>query len=660
MQLVRLIPGEHMATAPGQIRSSVVVFLILLGGAAGWAAWYMVLSPKPPEPVAEVPEPVPDPPTPDPRVTFPTPFRNVRPEVRYLGDASCMPCHADVCKKYHTHPMGRSAAFAGQASPLEEYTPAAKPVFRSGPYELRVEQTATGVVHRVSARDSTGALLPDYVVTPELVIGSGTQGRSYLTIQQGAVWQSPVSWFTPERRWDVSPGFDLGNGGRRPILPECLYCHVDRVEPVRGAMNRYREPLLALQTSIGCERCHGPGELHVLERSGGPPAAPVDHTIVNPRHLPPALQASVCEQCHLQGEERVARRGRSIHEFRPGLPFEQFVTVFVRPPESAQMHRSVGQFEQLELSRCTTPTGGRLVCTTCHDPHVKPATADREAFYRNRCQTCHESKGCTHPAADRAVKNDSCIACHMPTTGSANIVHASVTDHRIVRRAGQSPPRLPMAGQMPLIPFRSGPYSPPPPEAERDLGIALARAAARIPPGPDGMRELIGRLARDRLATSLATWRGDADAWLGMNFARLACRELPERLEAATIATKLLPNSESAFQEQCDAAFELGNWELALQAVSKLVAFSPTSPEPLFTRAAIHLRLSNWEKAESDCRAGLAIHPLHPRGRLLLGICLHRRGNPEAGRKEAETAASLTTRPGQRAAFLEWYQRETR
>jgi len=50
--------------------------------------------------------------------------------------------------------------------------------------------------------------------------------------------------------------------------------------------------------------------------------------------------------------------GLNVYEFRPGLPFEQFVTVFVRPLEVAEMHRSVGQFEQLEQSRCTTAAGG--------------------------------------------------------------------------------------------------------------------------------------------------------------------------------------------------------------------------------------------------------------------------------------------------------------
>ncbi|MBO0697614.1 MAG: hypothetical protein J2P46_04410, partial [Zavarzinella sp.] len=42
-----------------------------------------------------------DPPPPDPRLTFDTPFRNVRPDVAYVGDAACAPCHQDLCDTFH-------------------------------------------------------------------------------------------------------------------------------------------------------------------------------------------------------------------------------------------------------------------------------------------------------------------------------------------------------------------------------------------------------------------------------------------------------------------------------------------------------------------------------------------------------------------------------
>ena len=61
----------------------------------------------------------------DPRLTFVTPYRNVRPDVKYVGDAACVGCHARQAKTYREHPMGRSLAPLAEAVPLERYTVAA-------------------------------------------------------------------------------------------------------------------------------------------------------------------------------------------------------------------------------------------------------------------------------------------------------------------------------------------------------------------------------------------------------------------------------------------------------------------------------------------------------------------------------------------------------
>src|SRR5262249_5021826 len=55
----------------------------------------------------------------DPRRTYDTPFRNVRPEVNYVGDDACAECHKDLAAKYHEHPMGRSLAPVADAVPKE-------------------------------------------------------------------------------------------------------------------------------------------------------------------------------------------------------------------------------------------------------------------------------------------------------------------------------------------------------------------------------------------------------------------------------------------------------------------------------------------------------------------------------------------------------------
>jgi hypothetical protein len=558
--------------------------------------------------------------------------------------------------------MGRSAEWRSHANPIERFGSEAHNPFRSGPFEAHVEMRPDGDIHRISAKNPSGAALPDYALTADLAIGSGTRGKSYLSLQNGALWQSPISWYASGQRWNLSPGFDLGNGGRWAINSECLFCHVNQVKPVAGAVNRYSEPLLSLgQATIGCERCHGPGQLHVSERSAGGKVAGIDTSIVNPHHLSANLRASVCEQCHLEGQERVTRRGRDAYEFRPGLPFEQFVTVFIRHPDAANVHHSVGQFEQMESSRCFTASKAQMGCTSCHDPHKTPLPAERDQFYRERCLTCHKPEGCSAPQPARQAKTDSCIACHMPRSDSSNIAHASVTDHRIARRPAVVPSTRALSpGTVPLLAYRTGTNAPSEAERERDLGVVLARLAFKVPPSAVGVRRSVASFAIERLTRSLEVWPGDDSAWSSLSVAYGVNGERSERFRAASIATKLAPESETALMELAEAALAYGKFDDAIAAASTVIRMSPTTVEPYFIRASTHIRLKNWEQAENDCRTALGVHPLHPQAHMMLAVCRYHRGDRDGSRKAIDTAAGLATNPQQLSMILDWYQRETR
>src|SRR5439155_25987375 len=83
------------------------------------------------------------------------------------------------------------------------------------------------------------------------------------------------------------------------------------------------------EDAIGCERCHGPGALHVERRQSPERAAGgIDYTIVKPDNLTRGLAEAVCEQCHLPAATAVAARGRKLSDFRPGLPLQDFWHVY--------------------------------------------------------------------------------------------------------------------------------------------------------------------------------------------------------------------------------------------------------------------------------------------------------------------------------------------
>lgn len=632
----------------------LVAGLSVVAIGVGFVVWFALQSDPEPAP------PTPDPPR-DPRLVFDTPFRNVKPEVKYVGDAACASCHLPINDSYHHHAMGRSADFVKGGAVLEKYDPTAKPSFTLGNFDFSVEKTPEGVRHRIKARNPGTASVPDFVTSSEIAIGSGTRGRSYLTTTDDAVWQTAISWFGPDQRWDVSPGFQLGTTAQRAILPECLFCHVNHVEPIPGTENRYRQPVFPTQLAIGCERCHGPGELHVRERAGNAVLAGLDTSIVNPKHLTPALRIAICEQCHLQGEERVNRRGRNLFEFRPGLPFESFASVYVRHSGIADSHRSVGQFEQMEQSKCFTASAGRLECVSCHDPHRHIEPADRDHHYRQQCLKCHETQGCKEPLPARQAKNDSCITCHMPRASSSNIVHASVTNHRIVRKPTAPPTArdLPF-GVSPLVRFRTGPLSPSPAELERDLGIALSRLPKKPLPIPAEYRNGIRLQATERLKAALSLWPDDAEAWGALAATRIGRGEAEEKYQAAKNAVAHAPESEAAIRGLVEAANAVGRHDEAATLAEQLIRLNPTSPDPLLARAFVHLSSGNWAKAEADARAALRLQPLHPEARLYLAICLNRQGDRDGGAREAQAASQLESDPQKQAYLLNWYRTATR
>jgi Tetratricopeptide repeat/Cytochrome c554 and c-prime len=633
-----------------------VLGLACLGAAA--AAWYWSARPAP-QTVTDAYAPHPDPTPPDPRLTFPTQFRNVRPEVAYVGDDACAGCHARIVRTYRQHPMGRSAEWVTRGTAGAHLAGANNP-FTAAAFTLTVEKIDDRVWHRMTATGPDGKPLPPYAVPADLAIGSGRHGRSYLTVDRGAVWQTPISWFHRGERWDVSPGVDFTSAPRRPVVPQCLQCHTDRPEPVPRAQNLYREPLLRARASIGCERCHGPGELHVAEQSaaGLVPAVP-DYTIVNPRHLPADLKADVCRQCHLQGASQLARRGRDPAEFRPGLPWEQFMSTFVRHPDLTDYRTAVGQFEQMETSRCFAGSSGKLGCVSCHDPHAAPPAAEAAAYFRGKCLTCHDTRGCSLPAPERRAKDDSCVACHMPERDSSNVSHAAVTDHRIMRRPDAGGPRARRLrpGQFPLVAYPPGPHAPPAEERDRDwavaLGNELARTGAAAPPE-------LWLTIDAKLDAALRQWPGDGPAWLARSRAAAGREDGARAVHAARVAVALHPDSEVALVQLAGSAVAAGDFELAARTADRLVPLNPSSSDHLLTRASAHFSLGDWEKAEADCRAALAIQPLQGNGHFMLAVCRHKRGDPAAARRELDTALGLAPTPRARSALSDWYHQLTR
>ena len=355
----------------------------------------------------------------------------------YVGSESCRECHAEIMKEYESHAMSQSMSITRESS-IEDYI--SEPKFEAAiglTYE--VQRDVDKVVHREMVSDKTNIEIVSHDEVIDFTCGSGTRGCSYFVFRDGKLFQSPVTWYGKSKKWDLSPGYHPPAHPRfeRMASDGCLACHAGTMNPVPSQRNTFDEAKPFLELAIGCERCHGPAKAHI-EFHNAPSRKPDEmDPIVNPSNLTPEKRDAVCYQCHLQGENRVTRYGRSEYDFRPGMFISDIWVPFLKSGKAIDGEtEAVSQVEQMRQSKCFTESNGALGCISCHDPHKSPTDDGRIDFYRNQCIECHqknEQPDCGLARPERLVKSpkDSCVQCHMPKLNAGDVPHTPQTDHRV-------------------------------------------------------------------------------------------------------------------------------------------------------------------------------------------------------------------------------------
>lgn len=364
----------------------------------------------------------------------------------YVGSQACRECHKEVYDEYQGHPMAQSLFAVADAPELEKYDD--NPSFTtSARRKYSIEKSEDGVLHREVALSEEGDAVYDQGVEIHYAMGSGRRGRSYVINRDGWLYMSPVAWYSEANRWDLAPGYSPGNHSRfsRQALDRCVQCHAGRMSyrenaEVYGVNGSQYSTSPFIEATIGCERCHGPGDSHIKHRRAGKGTA--GDPVVNPEKLPGAKREAVCNQCHLQGEYQILRYGRKHSDFRPGQNLGENWSIFIKSEDSGPTE-AVSHMEQMQRSVCFQKSAGRLGCISCHDAHSIPHEREKVSIYASRCMKCHEEQGCSLPAADqqREPARGSCIACHMPRFSASDVPHTAQTDHRVLRAPADNSPQ---------------------------------------------------------------------------------------------------------------------------------------------------------------------------------------------------------------------------
>ena len=339
--------------------------------------------------------------------------------------------------------MGRSMDLATSARQRENLPATASIVSASLNRHYEVSQQGQDILQADYELDADGREVFRTTHKLEYVIGSGVNGFTFLVRRGNYLFQAPLSYYSRQKKWDLSPGYEFADYGfNRPVAAACISCHSGQPQPVKNREGLFENPPFR-ELAIGCENCHGPGALHVAERSHeSPPSHRPDATIVNPSRLPARLAEDICMNCHQGGDTRILQPGKDYFDFRPGIPLRQTLAILRIPlkPEAAGESDLLEHHFSMQLSACYRSSGGRLSCLTCHRVHAMPKPDQAAAYYRERCLTCHDQGECRLPKAQRLERADDCAGCHMPKRGVETIAHSALTNHRIIRKPGEPLP----------------------------------------------------------------------------------------------------------------------------------------------------------------------------------------------------------------------------
>ena len=334
----------------------------------------------------------------------------------YVGEARCAGCHPDVQTSVFASRHARTFR-PGQGLADLPLPDRALP----DPGNPQVSQTlkqVDGQLHlETRFQDRVLRAVVDYALGSSdrytSLIGRDDQGRartlrlSYYRGAEGSGWdKSKAQAANPERADDF-----LGEPFRSVAESrECLVCHTTNARAVRD-----RTGPESHDRAIGCERCHGPGGLHLAAVA----SRFSESAIASPAKASSAEINQLCSDCHSQ------------HFLT--MPALRTAPDWTRFPGST-----------LPWSRCSAESGGALSCVTCHDPHKNAETAP--AYYEEKCLSCHATsyatseKGITSAPIEKAdaafrspcpvSPNRDCLRCHMPKV-RYDWLHGYFTDHYI-------------------------------------------------------------------------------------------------------------------------------------------------------------------------------------------------------------------------------------
>ncbi len=619
----------------------------------------------------------------------------------YTGDAVCASCHQELYDGFQEHGMANSL-YRPEDIQRDVQIPSEAIYHDKSNLHYRVFERRDSLFQEEFRLDDQGRVIHRLIKPASFVVGSGTAALTFLTQEAGRLFELPLTWYTQGERWDFSPGYRENNFRFTRAIPDrCMACHNSYPESIPYVNGGYSE----VPEGIGCERCHGPGSLHVDERLASSDSdstdTSIDYTIVNPAHLSLERKLDVCQQCHLNADVSILREGRKPDSFVPGDLLSSHVALFARPVEDERTTINViSHSDRMKQSECflqTIDSSAPMDCVTCHNPHegFRQASFD---YFTATCNSCHPSQALLEDKAPGFVRDHqpetNCISCHMPKVEVRDAPHSSFTDHyiRVVRDSITS---VPDAGQSSdFVPVLDNPV-------DNDVYLGMAY----IIEGRQSDDVNLLEKGVDVLTTVLSDENkfGEAHFLLGLALSRLGRVDeavpnlenaarlgavIPERLNALAQAYETTQKRPGVIERVYKRALgiqpraadirvnygrflqSLGRLDEAESEYTRAAETNPTLTEPHFNLGLVALQKSEFEDARKHLARAVALDPDHAAAVSHIGLSYAIENKPtlaeenlrrgaEIGVQDATAQANLgafllnTARPSEAIPFLE-------
>lgn len=327
----------------------------------------------------------------------------------YVGSQACEKCHEAIYRRWKKTPMANVVRDPG-----------------SDP-------------HAFLPDPATNTIAPFAAGQVAFVYGSLWKQR-YFTRVGDNYYPLPVQWDVGNRKWlpyhvpsngaDWWAAFYPEDNMHRPTGPTCDGCH-----SVGYDIHTHKPA----EWNVGCERCHGPGSLHVEHPAPG--------NIINPAHLDAVAANDVCIQCHSQGRPPNGAIEGQYYDwpvgYRVGLRLQDSwkledctlgaTSFYYFPDCTAHKNRMQGNdFVQSTMYR------HQITCASCHDVHGTNNYAQLIKPADQICLDCHGPMSANGPHTATLEEHthhktgsagSQCVACHMPAIQAEGVPGAFVHAH---------------------------------------------------------------------------------------------------------------------------------------------------------------------------------------------------------------------------------------